>query len=532
MDKNGFFRFSTKDGATYVSIFPPTGAGKPVTLENIEAYLNLKNFGEYDLKNVSSQLNSVGTEGTFKLSDVAITNYTAFCDYKITPNNMYVMATMYPGVNSATPVSPNEILRDLEAKGIKFGINRQQIATLVSEQAYNTTVVIATGQPPVEGHDARIEYLFNYDLNAKPAIKEDGTVDYKELDLISQVKAGQTVAKMIPEDRGTPGTDVFEKRVEPKRVTKINFKYGKNLYISEDGLSLITKVSGQVTLEGEKVFVSDTYEVPVDVDMSTGNIDFDGNVLVRGTVRSGFKIKATGDVNVYGVVEGAEIEAGGDVMINRGVQGMNKAVIKAGGNVVSKFMESSTVVCQGDLETDSILHSNVSCGGSINVTGRNGLIVGGNVRATVGIDAKEIGNEMGTNTELSVGIDPAVRRRVKELTDALKKEQDDKEKLNQAVTLLRKKKDIEGSLDEAKTEMLQKSMRNIILLEQQIKKDTAELNECQQKASENDKAYIKVLKDIYPGCKLTFGTSAMIIKDKISYCRFVKRGADVVPDII
>lgn len=532
LDRNGYFVFSVKDGATYCTVFPPTGNGKNVTIENIVAYLNIKKFSTFDVKEVQRELNRVGANGTFKVSDVGLKSYTAFCDYKITPDGMYVMATMYPPMMSDQMIMPKEILGDLEVKGIRFGVNGQAIVNMVGEKLFNTPIVIAQGIPPVQGKDAKIEYLFNSDIDAKPTIKEDGTVDYHDLDLISRVAAGQTVARMIPEDYGKPGKDVFGKEVQPYRVKKVNFKYGNNLAISEDGMSLISKVSGQVTLEGEKVFVSDTYEVPVDVDLSTGNINFDGNVIVRGTVRSGFIVKATKDVTIYGVVEGAEVYAGGNIMINRGVQGMNKAIIQAGGDIISKFIESATATAGQDVESDSLLHSNVSAGRDIKVSGRNGLIVGGSVKATSSIEAKQVGNDMGTNTEISVGVDPNVRKRIKELGDRIKKMSDEKEKLNQVVTVLRKRKDIEGTLDEGKTEMLQKSMRNIILMEQQIKQDNAEFKECQMKNSENDKACVRVLGDIYPGCKVVFGATSSFIKDKKTYCKFVKRGADVVTDII
>ena len=36
-----------------------------------------------------------------------------------------------------------------------------------------------------------------------------------------------------------------------------------------------------------------------------------------------------------GIVEGATVIAGGNITFNRGIQGMTRAVVKAGGNIVS-----------------------------------------------------------------------------------------------------------------------------------------------------------------------------------------------------
>ena len=81
----------------------------------------------------------------------------------------------------------------------------------------------------------QIEYLFNTHNIAKPKVKEDGTVDYHELDLITSVKAEQVVAKIIPIDKGIPGRNVMDE-IPPNRVNKKNFKFTRNAYISEGWL--------------------------------------------------------------------------------------------------------------------------------------------------------------------------------------------------------------------------------------------------------------------------------------------------------
>lgn len=69
-------------------------------------------------------------------------------------------------------------------------------------------------------------------------------------------------------------------------------KYGRNISINEDKTEIVSDVDGDVVLTDDTVFVEDTYTVAADVDVSTGNIEYDGNVLVNGTVKSGFSVKA------------------------------------------------------------------------------------------------------------------------------------------------------------------------------------------------------------------------------------------------
>ena len=63
--------------------------------------------------------------------------------------------------------------------------------------------------------------------------------------------------------------------------------------VSEDKLKLISKVDGHVTLENDKVFVSNVLEL-VDVDASTGDINYSGSVMIKGNVLAGFSVKAAG----------------------------------------------------------------------------------------------------------------------------------------------------------------------------------------------------------------------------------------------
>ena len=356
---------------------------------------------------------------------------------------------------------------------------------------------------------------------------EDGTVDFHTLENVNHIKSGDVVAILHPEDRGDNGTDILGRPVYPRKVKRAVFRYGKNMEVSEDKLKLISKVDGHVTLENDKVFVSNVLEL-VDVDASTGDINYNGSVMIKGNVLAGFSVKAAGDISVSGIVEGATIIADGDITFNRGVQGMNKAVIKAGGNIVSKFIESaSSVEAGGNIEADSILHSKVRAKGTIKASGRNGLIVGGEVRSICLVEAKNIGNEMGTATVVGVGVDPAAKKRVDELKTSLQKLGDSKIQLNQIMTALRKKQEIEGKLTPDKVELQQKTMRNLVMIEKDLTEQKNELEQLRQQLGEDVNARVRVNGNIYIGVKLIFGEQNYFIKEKRTFCQFVKDKADI-----
>ena len=102
------------------------------------------------------------------------------------------------------------------------------------------------------------------------------------------------LAQLIPEDPGEPGMNVFGVQIKPRAVKRAVLKFGHNIALSEDRMSITSQVDGHVMLVGDKVFVSNIYEVE-NVDNSTGNIDFEGSVQVNGNVCSGFAVSARGN---------------------------------------------------------------------------------------------------------------------------------------------------------------------------------------------------------------------------------------------
>ena len=122
------------------------------------------------------------------------------------------------------------------------------------------------------------------------------------------------IARLIPAVPGQPGHDVFGNELKPREVQSLRLSYANNIYVSDDGTELYSEVTGHASLVQGKVFVSGVYEVPADVDNSIGDINYPGNVSVKGNVKSGFVIHADGDIVVEGVVEGAELYAGGQII--------------------------------------------------------------------------------------------------------------------------------------------------------------------------------------------------------------------------
>ena len=235
--------------------------------------------------------------------------------------------------------------------------------------------------------------MFDTDPVARPKTNEDGSVDFHALNTVRACAEGQVLAKLHKETPGSPGVNVFGEAMMANSVKPAVIKHSKGSTLSEDGV-LTADTNGHVSLTDGMVFVSSVLEL-ANVDVSTGDIDYDGNLLVDGNITTGYKVKVTGDVEVRGVIEAAEITAGGQVTVAKGINGMEKGKIKAGHSVIAKYINSAEVDPEDLYSPSWSLIPKISAKDSSIVEGRKGFITGGVARAGNKIEAKTIGSEMG-----------------------------------------------------------------------------------------------------------------------------------------
>ena len=153
-------------------------------------------------------------------------------------------------------------------------------------------------------------------------------------------------------------------------MLEVKIGVGNNVVLSETEDEIYSKCDGQAAFRSGKVTVDNVYIVQGDVDVTTGNVAFNGDIVVNGNVRTGFTVRAKGNIEINGVVEAAKIEAGKNVLIRDGVQGNKRAYIIAGGDVTAKFIESATVFAEGFIEANSILYSDITSEKSVTVKGK------------------------------------------------------------------------------------------------------------------------------------------------------------------
>ncbi|MBY0206109.1 uncharacterized protein (DUF342 family) [Paenibacillus intestini] len=425
-----------------------------------------------------------------------------------------------------------ELEQFVESKGVKHGLLREALLVFVNNpSAYlKDKCKIAEGVSPVQGIDGYIQVLIGKedDREQRPLEAEDGKVDYKELIQLDNVRSGQIIAKRIDPVDGTPGKAVTGEEIPFRSGKEARFKVGKNVVVSPDGSAMYAAIDGLVSrTDGNKLNVFPVYEVNGDVDYKHGNIDFVGNVVIRGNVLTGFKVKAAGDIRVVGGVEGAELEAGGSIEITGGIIGYNKGLIHAGHHVKCTFIQEGNVDAGEDvLVSQSIMHSNVRAGHAVICAGTKGLIVGGSTQAGEHVSARVIGNTMSTVTSIEVGVLPRLRNEMNELRKEMREQMDSLDKTKKALTLLDQLA-AAGQLTPDKMAMrikLNSTQKAALHQSEEMKMRILEIEKVLEDTS---RARVDILKMIYGGSKIVIGRYTKFIKDPVSRMSFYYQDGDI-----
>lgn len=522
---NGYFQVvKTKEGVG-VRLHPAKDGGEEIRIMELQVYLDRGNF-QYDL----AALNRAVLEKkdmVFPLGAGECPSYKEDYQVTVSVDNMTAVARFYAPSETGKRMTMDEFLKDLRFRNIKAGIQLEVLKKhFESEPAYCTDLIIAKGIEPRHGTDAKIEYYFNTDIHIQPTMLEDGSVDFFHLNVINHCKAGDLLARIIPADEGDYGEDVVGNRIKPREVHKLMLKYGNNIQLSEDRLSIRSMVNGHVMLVEDKVFVSDVYVVE-NVDISTGNIDFEGSVQVNGNVASNFEIKSRGNVVINGVVEGARIYADGNIIIARGMNGVSKGELHAGGNIVAKFLENATAEAEGYISTESILHSKVSAGTDVIVSGKRGFITGGHIHAGNRVSVKTLGAVMGASTIVEVGVNPQLKMQYmqtqKEITEIVKVIRS----LQPVITNFTEKKAKGARFSPEQINYVKNAIQTLAEKKAELEVKNNLMKELQLLFDPSQKAEVEVNGEVYPGTTIVIGDVSMMIQNSYKYCRFEKRDGEV-----
>lgn len=245
-----------------------------------------------------------------------------------------------------------------------------------ARQPSDLSADIAREIPPV--HGAAGDWTWHPDFDpaaAHHAVPAAGSsVDY-HVSHVKTVPADAHVATFSQPTDGVDGMTLTGKPIRAVRGGPAPLRIGKGLELGPQG-RVRALHSGVLQISGGVVSVVPVLRLPGCVDFSTGNVDFQGDVVVADAVRDGFKIHATGSVTIYGDVEGAEIACAGNLTCPHGIASFRRARISVGGDTDIGFARNVSAILRGDLCFRAELeHCDTTVGGRC--SGESGRVIGG-----------------------------------------------------------------------------------------------------------------------------------------------------------
>lgn len=290
----------------------------------------------------------------------------------------------------------------LETKGIVVGTGDEYLGELVERIRTKSDLEdlkIAAGKNPVPG---RLPYL-HHTYKHKKIDDSNEEADLRDMQQRAVVEEGQVVAEIRYKKEPLPGKDIFGREVLPPPGEELTITAGDGIEI-EDGVKFIATFGGVPHIDKNHISIQKNLIYAGNVNLSSGNLYFDGPVEIKGSIQQGTTVDVTGDLLIHGLIEGGFVTCGGTITVKGGIVGRGATIVKARGNVYAEFIENSRVMSSQNVEVvKSIISGDVTAGESIVVRSKEGLIAAGLVSCWNCLVCGNLGRREGTVTRVNTG---------------------------------------------------------------------------------------------------------------------------------
>jgi len=169
--------------------------------------------------------------------------------------------------------------------------------------------------------------------------------------------------------------------------------------------------------------------------------------------------------------------------------------------------------------------------GKINLNGNKSAIIGGYTSAVQGIDVNEIGNDFGTITTVSVGIDQERMTAVESLSRKISSIAQNVEKIKRGLEdfdRLGMERGVDYKDDPRRLQLLRVKIRD----EAVVQEEQARLDKMRGVIEKGNDATIRVFKKVYSGVNITIDNHHTNIKDDQQHVEFIKTTTGIRMDVL
>jgi uncharacterized protein (DUF342 family) len=426
-------------------------------------------------------------------------------------NDQEARADFFPPYGEGIPITSDYLKTVLTRFNIVHGIKYQEMekAALAANLSKRTqaNILIAEGTPPVPACPAY--FVKNKQLgNIRPVTEESKRADYRRFSPFIIVKKGQILAEIVPEVIGRPGKNVHGEETPFETLTQPSLQPGENAYT--DGTYIYAAIDGQLIEKNGVLSVSGKLIIQGEVNYTTGNINFPGDVELNGSVADGFKVYVGGNLLAKQTLNATDIVVKGHLEVRGGLIGRGQATVKAGGEIKARFVENCKIAAWGNITIDTeILNASVYTMGMLSV-GDRGFIMGAEIYAVHGMRCAKIGRTAGRACKIHAGVDFTVQKAIDKTINQLRPLG---VKLDKLKMLVSASEDVTGSRYQKMIELRNK-------LDAEIRRLQAVIEDLHTRVVVDEKAAVTVYGEISQGTLVEIGQIALIIDKPLQRVTF------------
>ncbi|MCH5249129.1 MAG: DUF342 domain-containing protein [Lachnospiraceae bacterium] len=437
---------------------------------------------------------------------------------RVTEDEMEAWLYLMPPEPDIT-YTKKDLIDYLAKHGVVEGLHQSNLSAMIKKKVYNREILVARGREVQEGADGYFEYLFTPEEYGVPKIREDGSVDYTNMSALQNVKAGQKVAVYHQAIQAIDGCTVLGTVMKGQLYRDLPPMRGKGIRREDE--SYYAQNDGKIEVKDGKIDIQNVHEISGDVDMIIGKVEFFGDIIIYGNVEEGVTIRAGRNIEIHGSTSLANLYAGGDIILSRGIQGGNKSKVSARGSVFAEFIEHTTVEAGGSVQANIFMNSSIYAKEKVIATGKKGMIIGGYIDAIKGVEAANVGNDVELRTVIHCGYEAQTHERLLQIK---RKETEIKTKIADLVDTMTgalREKRLRGSSTSEETE---KKLAEWNKLKDQyfielddVDKDRASLEDL---IEQSKGAEIKIDGNIYRGVVICINAEQMMIERNTMFMKY------------
>lgn len=528
--------FDEQSNLVYAHLTPSDEA-RPVTVYTLRAQLEAAGYGAYHAPDATLEAIVRSANNAEPGNFVVAERRDATTEWRISDDKQTVYVTVHAACGGQ-PVTRQLIMDELSHLSVpKRCVENDALESLLSGgEASN--VLIAKAIPPIHGKDSQFEVLI--DIEQDPFLVEDeqGRVDMRQTHTFLAVEPNTPLMRRIAATAGAPGTNVVGEPLPPKAGRDLPFakECPGTQPDPKDTNTLLSSIKGHPVSIPQGIRVDPVLRVK-NVDLSTGNIDFDGSVEVAGDVTSGFSVKATGDILIRGMVEQAYVSAGKDLTILGGVVGEQQkdngqaptklgAHLKSGQNLTAKFINLADVTAGVDLTVrEYALHCNLRAGRDLlfgQPTGKGNLI-GGRAKAGRSLVVNILGCAANIAGTVQVGTVPRRKRLLSALHQELELCESNQKKL--AALLAAADQSSKVKLSEQRRDQAKRTQLLLVRRRHRLQSLIERMTPQQQTGSE---PHVHIKRQLYANVSINIDGVRHLFGQDQGPCQLIRSGAELV----